>query len=67
MLVHRAILREKANNSLPMDVEDHLTSLLTELRSLMRCKKILRDDGDSTLLAALQDMQEFNVRRSPLR
>ena len=67
MLVHRAILREKSNNSLPMDVEDHLTSLLTELRSLMRCKKILRDDGDSTLLAALQDMQEFNVRRSPLR
>lgn len=55
-------MREKANNSLSMDLEDHLTSLLSELKSLMRCKKILRDDGDTFLLRELQTIQELNVR-----
>jgi hypothetical protein len=65
-----AILRklnyDTENDIIPLDVSIEMNDLLSEVKSLVKCRKIYSEDGEENLLKALLELQKTNVCMIPI-
>lgn len=57
----RALLREEAVDPLPLDLEIQMKGLIEEIKCLLNCRKVLFNDGEGSLLSALNKMNDCSV------